>query len=150
VAIRVIATRPEEKDGKFTGRILGEAMFGEAKARAAKQLAGEMRLDLGRCYAYSDSLSDGSLMALVGQPAAVNPSNDFASIAHTRGWPVLNWERKESSTQRRPDRIGTSAVNREIAEKKEQRSAIALCRDSCARNAGKWLDGFRDRRAANE
>ena len=150
VRARVIATRMEEKDGKFTGKILGEAMFGEAKARAAKRLAGEMRLDLRRCYAYGDSLSDRSLMALVGRPAAVNPSNDFASIARTRGWPVLNWEREESSTQRRPDRIGTSAVHREIVEKKEQRSAIAQCGDSCARNVGKWLDGFRDRRAANE
>ena len=90
--IRVIATRLEEKDGKFTGKISGEAMFGEAKARAAKRLVGEMRLDLGRCYAYGDSLSDRSLMALVGRPATVNPSNDFARIAHTRGWPVLNWE----------------------------------------------------------
>ena len=150
VAIRVIATRLEEKDGEFTGKILGEAMFGEAKARAATRLAGDMRLDLRRCYAYGDSLNDRWMIAAVGRPAAVNPSNEFASIARTCGWPVLNWERKESSTRRRPDPIGTSAVNREIAEKKEQRSAIALCSDSCARNAGKWLDGFRDRRAANE
>jgi HAD superfamily hydrolase (TIGR01490 family) len=150
VTIRVIATRLEERSGQLTGKVLGEAMFGEAKARAAKRLAGEMRLDLERSYAYGDSLNDRSLMALVGRPAAVNPSNDFARIAHARGWPVLNWERMESPTQRRPDRIGTSAVHREIAEKKEHRSAIEQCRDSCARRAGKWLDGFRDRRAANE
>jgi len=125
VTARVIATRLEEKDDKFTGNILGDAMFGEAKARAAKRLAGEMRLDLGRCYAYGDSLNDRSLMALMGRPAVVNPSNDFARIAHTRGWPVLSWEGEESSTQRRPDRIGTSPVHREVAEKKEQRSAIA-------------------------
>jgi putative phosphoserine phosphatase / 1-acylglycerol-3-phosphate O-acyltransferase len=84
-----------------------------------------MRLDLWRCYAYGDSLSDGSLMALVGQPAAVNPSNDFASIARTRGWPVLDWEGEESLTQRRPDRIGTSAVHREVERKEKHRSAIA-------------------------
>src|SRR5713226_6762420 len=37
--IRVLATRLEERDGKWTGKISGEAMFGEAKARAAKRLA---------------------------------------------------------------------------------------------------------------
>jgi HAD superfamily hydrolase (TIGR01490 family) len=115
---RVIATRLEEKDGKFTGKIWGEAMFGEAKARAAKRLAGETRLDLGRCYAYGDSLSDRSFMALVGRPAAVNPSNDFASIAHTRGWPVLDWEGEESLTQRR-------RVHKEVEKEEKKGGAIA-------------------------
>src|SRR5438552_1842364 len=34
VTIRVLATRLEELDGRWTGRILGPAMVGEAKARA--------------------------------------------------------------------------------------------------------------------
>ncbi len=95
VKIRVCATRLEVMDGKWTGRILGEAMFGEAKARAAKRLAEEMRLDLERCYAYGDSLNDRWLLAMVGKPAAVNPSSDLASVARTRGWPVLHWGRKK-------------------------------------------------------
>jgi len=95
VKIRVCATRLEAKDGKWTGRILGEAMFGEAKARAAKRLAEEMRLDLERCYAYGDSLNDRWLLAMVGKPAAVNPSSDLASVARSHGWPVLHWERKK-------------------------------------------------------
>lgn len=98
--IRVMATRLEERNGTWTGRILGDAMFGEAKALAAKQLADEMRLDLGRCYAYGDSLNDRWLLAAVGRPAAVNPSKGFASIARTCGWPILVWEEKGSVTQR--------------------------------------------------
>jgi len=101
-----------------SGRVLGEAMFGEAKARAAKRLAEEMRLDLGRCYAYGDSLNDRWLMAAVGRPAAVNSSKDLADMARTRGWPVLNWERKESPTQRRRG-------HGEVAERKEQLRVIA-------------------------
>ncbi len=100
VTIRVCATRLEEMDGRWTGRVLGEAMFGEAKARAAKRLAEEMRLDLGRCYAYGDSLNDRWLLAAVGRPAAVNPSRELRRIAKKRGWPVLNWKGKESLTQR--------------------------------------------------
>jgi HAD superfamily phosphoserine phosphatase-like hydrolase len=99
VTIRVIATRLEEMDGRWTGRVLGEAMFGEAKALAAKRLAEEMRLDLGQCYAYGDSLSDRWLLAAVGRPAAVNPPTDLASLARTLGWSVLNWGEIESLTQ---------------------------------------------------
>jgi HAD superfamily phosphoserine phosphatase-like hydrolase len=124
VAARVIATRLEEKDGKITGKILDEAMFGEAKARAAKRLAGEMRLDLGRCYAYGDSLNDRSLMVLVGQPAAVNPSSDFASIAHTHGWPVLHWEGKESSMQSGPDQTGTRPQRNHREERTADRDCV--------------------------
>jgi HAD superfamily hydrolase (TIGR01490 family) len=115
VTIRVIATRLEEMEGRWTGRILGEAMFGEAKARATKRLAAEMGLDLERCFAYGDGLDDRWLMAGVGRPAAVNPSTDLASVARERGWPILKWEEKENITQRL----------RGIAEKKNQQAMIA-------------------------
>lgn len=118
VTIRVIATRLQEKDFRWTGRVLGEAMFGEAKARAAERLAEELRLDLGRCYAYGDSLNDRWLMDLAGRPAAVNPSNDLAGIARTRRWPVLNWKEKENITQRQ-------RAHRDIAEEKKPQAAIA-------------------------
>ena len=118
VTIRVMATQLEEMDGRWTGRILGEAMFGEAKARAAKRLASEIGLDLGRCFSYGDSLHDRLLMMSVGRPTAVNPSNDLASLARAHGWPSLVWEEKEDITKGRRE-------HRESAEKKEPRSAIA-------------------------
>jgi HAD superfamily phosphoserine phosphatase-like hydrolase len=101
VRISVFATWLEEMAGTWTGRVLGEAMFGEAKARAVKRVAKEMQLDLARCYAYGDSLNDRWLMAAVGRPAAVNPSKDLANMARTLGWPVLNWEANENLTERR-------------------------------------------------
>ena len=118
VTIRVVATQLEEKDGKWTGRILGEAMFGEVKARAARRLAAEMHFDLERSYAYGDSLSDRWLLESVGRAAAVNPSNDLASFARKHGWPALNWQKEESLTQRRRGHRG-------IAEKTKRRGAIA-------------------------
>jgi HAD superfamily phosphoserine phosphatase-like hydrolase len=100
VTIHVIATRLAEQDGKCTGRVMGEAMFGEAKAHAAKRFAEEMKLDLGRCYSYGDSLHDRSLMETVGRPVAVNPSNDLLCVARARGWPVLHRYGREIPTQR--------------------------------------------------
>jgi len=117
-AIRVCATRLEEMDGRWTGRILGEAVFGKAKLRAVLRVAAEMNFDLTQCYAYADSWSDRWLLAAVGRPIAVNPSNDLARLARISAWPVLNWEGKENLTQRR-------SGHREIAEKKELPSVIA-------------------------
>jgi HAD superfamily hydrolase (TIGR01490 family) len=117
-AIRVCATRLEQMHGRWTGRILDEAMFGKEKLRAVQRMATEMKLDLAQCYAYADSSSDRWLLAAVGRPAAVNPSNGLARLARIRAWPVLHWEGKENLTQRRRGR-------REIAEKNHLPRVIA-------------------------
>ena len=87
--IRVRATRLQGGDGKWTGRILGEAMFGKAKARAILKLAKEMNLDLRQSWAYGDSAQDRWMLASVGNPAVVNATPELARIARKRGWPVL-------------------------------------------------------------
>jgi len=97
--IRVCATRLEQKDERWTGRIVGEAMFGEAKARAIRRVASEEDLDLRRCFAYGDSSSDRWMLEAVGKPAAVNPSNDLARIARRNEWPVLQWGERKNFTQ---------------------------------------------------
>jgi phosphoserine phosphatase len=112
-------------DGRWTGRILGEAMFGKEKLRIVLRMAARMKLDLAQCYAYADSSSDRWLLAAVGRPSAVNPSKDLARLARTRRWPVLNWEGKENLTPRHADRVGASAGRREVAEKNQLPSVIA-------------------------
>ena len=87
--IRVCAAKLEERQGRWTGRILGEAMFGKAKARAIQRLAGEMNLDLSQSWAYGDSAQDRWMLAAVGNPAAVNPRPKLARIAWKQGWPIL-------------------------------------------------------------
>jgi HAD superfamily hydrolase (TIGR01490 family) len=97
--IWVCATRLEESADSWTGRIVGEAMFGEAKARAVRRIATELDLDLRRCFAYGDSSSDKWMLEAVGKPAAVNPSNDLARIARRNDWPVLLWAEEKNFTQ---------------------------------------------------
>lgn len=87
--IRVCATRLEESDGQWTGRILGQVMFGREKARAILALAEEMSLDLSQSWAHGDSAQDRWMLASVGNPAAVNPTPRLARIARKQGWPVL-------------------------------------------------------------
>jgi hypothetical protein len=111
--IRVCATRLEEMAGRWTGRILGEAVFRKAKLRVVLRMAAEMKLDLEQCYAYADSSTDRWLLAAVGRPIAVNPSSDLARLARIRVWPVLNWEEKENLTQRRRGHREEAAAQRD-------------------------------------
>ncbi|HET8925408.1 MAG TPA: HAD-IB family phosphatase [Candidatus Acidoferrum sp.] len=102
-SIGIYATRLEEAEGKWTGRVVGEAMFGEAKAHAVRRFAAEAKLDLTKSYAYGDSANDQWLLAAVGNPAAVNPSRRLARLAKNRGWPVLHWGEERISTLRHKD-----------------------------------------------
>jgi len=128
VTIRVFATRLEEMDGRWTGRVLGEAMFGEAKARAAKQLAEQLQLDLGQSHAYGDSLNDRWLMSAVGRPVAVNPSNDLAGIARTRGWPVIRWGQEKDLIQRSQSTQSSQSRTRRLAHGVEGRTEKEVSR----------------------
>jgi HAD superfamily phosphoserine phosphatase-like hydrolase len=97
--IRVCATKLEESQGRWTGRILGEAMFGKAKARAVKKVAEEMGLDLSQSWAYGDSAADRWMLQAVGHPTAVNPTLRLARVARKRDWPVLLWREERNRTQ---------------------------------------------------
>ena len=98
--IWVCATRLEESAGSWTGQIVEEAMFGEAKARAVRRIAAEENLDLRRCFAYGDSSSDQWMLEAVGKATAVNPSSDLARIARRNEWAVLRWGKVKNFRQR--------------------------------------------------
>jgi HAD superfamily hydrolase (TIGR01490 family) len=87
-ADRVVATRMEVVDGKYSGNIEYYA-YAEEKARAIEELARKVGYDLENSYAYSDSVTDVTMLEAVGHPHAVNPDKELRKIAVARGWPVL-------------------------------------------------------------
>ncbi len=87
-ADRVVATRLEIVDGKYTGEIEYYA-YAEEKARAIEDLAAERGYRLDECFAYSDSITDVHMLEVVGHPFAVNPDRDLRKVAASRGWPIL-------------------------------------------------------------
>ncbi|HWZ98368.1 MAG TPA: HAD-IB family hydrolase [Candidatus Dormibacteraeota bacterium] len=89
--IFVCATRLEEKDGRWTGRILGQPMFGESKAIAIWWLAEKWKLNLAECSAYGDSTADQWMLASVGKPTAVNPDAGLKAAAKRQGWRTVRW-----------------------------------------------------------
>lgn len=98
-SIQVFATGLEPDGEKWTGRIVGEAMFGEAKARTIRQFADAKKIDLSQSFGYGDSTPDRWMLETVGKPVAVNPSNDLARIAARNGWEIVYWRETQTSMQ---------------------------------------------------
>jgi HAD superfamily hydrolase (TIGR01490 family) len=82
-----IASRAEVRDGVYTGR-LERRLYGDAKADALRELAGDEGIDLALSTAYSDSSSDIPFLEAVGHPVAVNPDRALRRVAGDRRWPV--------------------------------------------------------------
>jgi putative phosphoserine phosphatase/1-acylglycerol-3-phosphate O-acyltransferase len=84
----VIATTYGVTDGKYTGTIDGEFVWGKGKLRAVREWASRRDVDLSESYAYSDSWYDTPLLSAVGHPVAVNPDARLRLFAVARRWPV--------------------------------------------------------------
>lgn len=91
----VCATRIEERGGIFTGRVLGEANFGEAKRRAMATFARAMQIHLRESHAYGNTLRDQPMLETVGYAHAVNPGREFAQLANLRDWAIWHWHHEK-------------------------------------------------------
>lgn len=63
-------------DGKYSGEIT-PMWDSESKQKAVLAMAEKYDLDLSRCYAYGDTNGDFSMMELVGNPFAINPTREL-------------------------------------------------------------------------
>jgi HAD superfamily hydrolase (TIGR01490 family) len=100
-----IGTRAEEREGLFSGRLIGDLLHGEAKAAAVRELADREGLDLAQCTAYSDSINDLPMLSLVGHAVAINPDSALRDEARRHGWEIRDFR-----TGRRAARIGIPAA----------------------------------------
>ena len=113
-ADRVIATRMEVVDGRYSGEIEYYA-YAEEKARAIRELSDEVGYDLENSYAYSDSSTDVPMLEAVGHSYAVNPDKELRRAAVTHEWPVLVFTKPVALRSRVPpltrDADGYQACN---------------------------------------
>jgi len=106
-----IGTVSEVVDGHYTGKLVGPFCYGPGKVEAIHDIARWEGLDLGQCYAYSDSISDLPMLEAVGHPVAVNPDGRLNSIARQRGWPIVIFARRTKRVIRRTTAgVGTAAL----------------------------------------
>jgi putative phosphoserine phosphatase/1-acylglycerol-3-phosphate O-acyltransferase len=84
----VVATRYAVRDGRYTGGLEGEFVWGRGKLAAVRRWATAHDVDLAESWAYSDSVFDAPLLSAVGHPVAVNPDLRLQALAFVRRWPI--------------------------------------------------------------
>jgi HAD superfamily hydrolase (TIGR01490 family) len=89
----LIATEPESRDGRFTGRVAGTPCFREGKVRRLEEWLAAQRASLGEFAEsafYSDSHNDLPLLERVTRPVAVDPDEQLQAEARRRRWEVIS------------------------------------------------------------
>ncbi|HWY72756.1 MAG TPA: HAD family phosphatase [Burkholderiaceae bacterium] len=93
----LLAVRPEQIDGRFTGRYVGHHTYGQGKVVAVeallRKLGGSIEA-LDECTFYTDSINDLPLLERIaaggGQPIVTNADRRLRAIAQQRGWRSLD------------------------------------------------------------
>jgi len=89
----LIATEPETRDGRFTGRVAGTPCFREGKIRRVEEWLvqqGHALSDFPSSVFYSDSHNDLPLLERVTRPVAVDPDPQLAAESRRRNWAVIS------------------------------------------------------------
>jgi HAD superfamily hydrolase (TIGR01490 family) len=86
----LIANSLEFVEGFATGKVIPPIVEGAHKARRIRNYCVEHGLKLDLSHAYSDSLSDYPMLAVVGRPCAVNPDSRLRRHARAYEWPILD------------------------------------------------------------
>ncbi|MDO8414097.1 MAG: HAD family hydrolase [Gallionellaceae bacterium] len=89
----LIATEPEQKDGKFTGRVAGVPSFREGKITRLEHWMAQHGWNwesFQGSWFYSDSLNDLPLLSKVNNPVAVDPDATLEAHARQHGWPIIS------------------------------------------------------------
>ena len=87
----IIGTTPEQKNGQFTGKVIGTPSFQAGKITRVSEWLNERGADWGQVssFFYSDSMNDVPLLEKATFPIACNPDATLRDIALTRRWPIL-------------------------------------------------------------
>ena len=86
----LIATDPEQHNGRYTGRVSGIPSFREGKVARLQTWLTAHAARLEEAWFYSDSHNDLPLLERVGHPVAVDPDETLERHAREHGWPVIS------------------------------------------------------------
>jgi len=89
----LIATEPEARAGRFTGKVAGTPCFRDGKVvRLEQWLAaiGRPLASFATSTFYSDSHNDLPLLERVTRPVAVDPDDALRRLAESRGWQIIS------------------------------------------------------------
>ena len=84
-----IASSLEFSNGKTTGRLLGDSLFGAKKKNAVMAWLGKNNLKSSDACFYSDSYTDLPLLEFCGCQKVINPDRFLKKEAKKHGWKIL-------------------------------------------------------------
>ncbi|MEO1890230.1 MAG: HAD family hydrolase [Candidatus Thioglobus sp.] len=87
----LLATEPEVKNNRYTGKVLGEPCFQTGKITHLNLWLEKTGASLEGAYFYSDSHNDLPMLELVDNPIVVHGDEQLIQIASDRDWPSLDW-----------------------------------------------------------
>jgi HAD superfamily hydrolase (TIGR01490 family) len=93
----IIATEPEFRDGRYTGKVLGIPSYREGKVERLDDWLEARGESLKGSYFYSDSINDLSLLCRVDNPVAVDPDSELTTEARLRNWPIISLRDKKQN-----------------------------------------------------
>jgi HAD superfamily hydrolase (TIGR01490 family) len=88
-----IATEPEKRNGRFTGKVAGIPCFREGKVKRLDEWLsgrGKRLAEFSESTLYSDSHNDLALLERMTRPVAVDPDEKLSGEARRRGWSVIS------------------------------------------------------------
>jgi HAD superfamily hydrolase (TIGR01490 family) len=86
----LLATDPEQVDGRYTGAITGIPCYREGKLGRLAQWRAQQDETYSHVTFYSDSHNDLPLLRDVDQPVAVDPDAELRAEAQREGWLIIS------------------------------------------------------------
>jgi len=83
---KYFCTELDTNNGIYSGKIVGDIMYGENKKNTIIKYAKDNGYRLDEAYAYGDHISDLYVLDIVGHPVVVNPISSLDRIAMKRHW----------------------------------------------------------------
>lgn len=85
---KVFATEPEIVNGRYSGMLTDQIVYGENKAKIINN--NYSIAELVGSYAYADHYSDAPLFELVDNKVFVRPDSRLIDVAKARSWKIYN------------------------------------------------------------
>ncbi len=98
----LIATEPEVRDGRYTGKVAGTPNMREGKIERLESWLAQRSETLSgfrQSWFYSDSRNDIPLLSRVTHPVAVNADATLAALASQRGWATLSIPQRSTAVR---------------------------------------------------
>lgn len=86
----LIATEPEQIDGRYTGKVSGVPSYKEGKVVRLNAWLKDTGHNLTDSCFYSDSINDLPLLEIVDRPIAVDPCDQLREVALQRDWEIIS------------------------------------------------------------